>query len=271
MEVKNIIKYSIIFFFLVSSISNANDYLSRDPNYIDRGKLWGNAHISNFTKNELSKHNYKVKKDPTGLSPINLIEDFSPKKGDCGTEEHRGTGINDCISGRLRLEVGSKKIKKKNKPFETWLGYYIFFPKNFPEDKYFYPYITQFYLSSNLQKGGFAPKFAASLTRNREIISNGKIIVSKENLKGKWHKIEYHIRWSTKKDGFFRVYHNGLLKSEQNNLITMTHDQVQIKYGTYSYKDNSTMYPPEYKFPSHSIYYSGVNISKSRDKLKVNQ
>ena len=51
----------------------------------------------------------------------------------------------------------------------------------------------------------------------------------------------------------------------------MTHDQVQIKYGTYSYKDNSTMYPPEYKFPSHSIYYSGVNISKSRDKLKVNQ
>ena len=110
---KNIIKYSIIFFFLVSSISNANDYLSRDPNYIDRGKLWGNAHISNFTKNELSKHNYKVKKDPTGLSPINLIEDFSPKKGDCGTEEHRGTGINDCISGRLRLEVGSKKIKKK--------------------------------------------------------------------------------------------------------------------------------------------------------------
>ena len=283
---KKIILLTITFFLLNTSVSVAEEYLSKDPNYINRGFLWGKTSVANFKKKELNRHNYRIIKDPTGTSPFDIVESFSPRAGDCGSQNHGSgkksgkeirDGVNDCNSGRLRLEIGDNgdnRIKKstvKNKSSERWFGYYIFIPEDFSTDKLFNPYITQFYGYSKKQKGGHAPEFAASINLNREIISSGSIIIDKEDLKGKWHKIEYHIKWSTKEDGFIKIYHNGKLKSVRENFVTLRHDFITVKYGTYSHRDNMSLYPSGYQFPGHTIYYSGVSISKKREKLKVNK
>lgn len=283
---KKIILFIITYLLLGASISSAKEYLSKDPNYINRGSLWGKTSISLYKKKELNRHNYRIIKDPTGTSPFDIVESFSPRAGDCGSQNHGSgkksgkeiqDGVNDCNSGRLRLELSDNwdnRIKKstvKNKSLERWFGYYIFIPEDFSTDKLFNPYITQFYGYSKKQKGGHAPEFAASINLNREIISSGSIIIDKEDLKGKWHKIEYHIKWSTKEDGFIKIYHNGRLKSVRENFVTLRHDFIIVKYGTYSHRDNMSLYPSGYQFPGHTIYYSGVSISKTREKLKVNK
>ena len=61
--------------------------VSKNPNYLKRGKI-DKVHIANYLKKELRKHNYTIIKDPTGTSPFKLIENFSPRKGDCGTAGH---------------------------------------------------------------------------------------------------------------------------------------------------------------------------------------
>ena len=63
------------------------DVVSKNPNYLKRGKI-DKVHIANYLKKELRKHNYTIIKDPTGTSPFKLIENFSPRKGDCGTAGH---------------------------------------------------------------------------------------------------------------------------------------------------------------------------------------
>ena len=274
---KKILCYLSIFF-LNFTLGNAKDYLSKDPNYLNRGKLFGKASIANYLKEELDKHNYKVILDPTGTSPFKKIESFSPKKGDCGNNKHWGGksgGITDCNTNRLRLEVVSNfKISKKlidKKPKETWLGFFIYIPDDYPNDPYFQPYINQFYGYNKDSRGGYAPQISAHIFKNNLQIFGYKII-DKNDLKGKWHKIEYHIRWSTNDDGFVKVYHNNKLKVNKTGFVTMMYDFVYITYGTYSHKDfGGVLYPENYQFPSHTIYYSGYSVSSKRKSLKINK
>ena len=112
------------------------DVVSRDPNYIkNRGYGFDKVHIANYQKKELSKHNYSIIKDPTGR--FKLIENFSPRKGDCGTGGHFwksnkvkvGSGTTDCNSNRLRLEVAmEKEIYTGKKDKNVWLSYYLYIP-----------------------------------------------------------------------------------------------------------------------------------------------
>ena len=189
------------------------------PNSLDRGYAtkykW---HIANFRQDELNLANYTIKEDPTGTSPFNIIEDFSPIKGSCGTAGHFwkenkvkiGEGTTDCNSNRLRLELAmNKDIRTGKKAKELWVSYYFYVPdtpNNFT-DPLLQPYITQFYGSnkkSGQNRGGYAPQFSASIY-NGKLSIGGTPAIDKENLKGKWHKVEWHVRYSKKMDGFVRV------------------------------------------------------------------
>ena len=91
----------------------ANDYISKDPNHLSRGSF-GKAYVTKLK----NKNAYQIIKDPTGFSPIEEVEMFSPKKGDCSDSKHwgkRGGGVTDCNSGRQRIEVsqGSKDGVRK--------------------------------------------------------------------------------------------------------------------------------------------------------------
>ena len=271
---KNIF-FLILVYLLNTEFLLAKDYISKNPNYIKRGSLWGLANVANYHKNS-KKHNYTIVKDPTGTSPIEIVEKFAPRKGDCsdnkGKGSHFGIGISDCDQGNLRLEIASgkkhrlSKTKIKRKPQERWYGYYLYVPEDFPEDIFLQPYITQFYGYDKNSKPAYAPQISATIFKGRlEIV--GEYIIDEKNLKGQWHKIEYHIRWSTQNDGFVKVYCNNDLKLNRDGYTTMTHDYVYFNYGTYNTRWGYP-YPENYTFPSHTIYFAGFSVSKKREDLK---
>ena len=275
---KKIILLAVTFFLLNTSVSVTEEYLSKDPNSINRGKFWGGkALIVNYKKSELHKHNYRIILDPTGTSPFKKVESFSPKKGDCGNHKHWGGksgGVTDCNTGRLRLEVTnsvrlSKRLVKK-KPRERWYGYYVYIPNDFPEDQYLQPYINQFYGYNKGTRGGYSPQISASIYKNKFTVTGGTTIIDEDSLKGRWHKIEYHFKWSVNNDGFIKVYHNSELKLNRTGFTTMNYDFVEFKYGTYNNRDYGYTYPENYQFPGHTIYFSGLSVSEKREQLKVN-
>ena len=123
------------------------EIISKKPNYLKRGPGYNEARIANYLKKEVHKANYSIIKDPTGTSPIKIIEDFSPIKGHCGTAGHFwkqnkvkvGTGTTDCNSNRLRLELAmNKDLRTGKKAKEIWIGYYLYVPDtpdNFKDKK----------------------------------------------------------------------------------------------------------------------------------------
>ena len=138
------------------------------------------------------------------------------------------------------------------------------------KDKKLQPYITQFYGTNKKggqNRGGYAPQFSASISHGK-LYAAGAYVIDENNLKGKWHKVEFNVRYSKKDDGFFKVYINGELKVNRTGFQTSKHSHVEIKYGSYSHPEyGGANYPEGYQFPSHTIYFAGFSIEKDRNKL----
>ena len=265
------------------------EVISKDPNYIkDRGYAGGvkfnKVHIANYQKKELKNHNYTIIKDPTGR--FDIIESISPRTGDCGTAGHFwqankvkiGTGTTDCNSNRLRLEVSfDKDIRTGKKDKNIWFSYYIYVPDT-PDnlvDPLLQPYITQFYGANHKEyggqnRGGYGPQFSASIY-NGKLTMDGVTLVDKENLKGKWHLIEFNILYS-RTNGYVRAYINGELKVNREGFQTSKHSHTHVKYGTYMHPEyGGAGYPEGYKFPGHTIYFAEVSFATERSKLKTSK
>ena len=272
----------ILSIFAMVGVVFANDVISKDPAYIKyRGHEVKNVRISNYQKKELKNHNYTIIKDPTGR--FKLIENFSPRKGDCGTSGHSykankikvGTGTTDCNSNRLRLEVGMNHFRTGKKDKNVWVSYYIYVPDtpdNFT-DPLLQPYITQFYArdrGKGQKFGGYGPQFSASIY-NGKLTMDGATLVDKENLKGKWHLIEFNILYSKTK-GHVKVYANGELKVNRTGFQTSKHNHTQIKYGSYSHPEyGGANYPEGYQFPGHTLYFAKFSMANKRSKLKTSK
>ena len=288
MKIRIKLYYILITFFMMIGVVFA-EVISKDPNYIkDRGYAGGvkfnKVHIANYQKKDLKNHNYTIIKDPTGR--FDIIESISPRTGDCGTAGHFwqankvkiGTGTTDCNSNRLRLEVAfDKEIRTAKKEKNIWFSYYIYVPDT-PDnlvDPLLQPYITQFYGSNHKEyggqnRGGYGPQFSASIY-NGKLTMDGVTLVDKENLKGKWHLIEFNILYS-RTNGYVRAYSNGDLKVNREGFQTSKHSHTHVKYGTYMHPEyGGAGYPEGYKFPGHTIYFAEVSFATERSKLKTSK
>ena len=270
----------VLSFFMMIGAVFANEVISKDPNYIkNRGSGFEVVHIANYKKSELKNHNYSIIKDPTGK--FKMIESISPRKGDCGTAGHFykankvkiGSGTTDCNSNRLRLEVAmDKNIRTGKKDKNVWVSYYIYIPdtKDNFNDKFLQPYITQFYGTdrgkTGQNRGGYGPQYSASIY-NGKLTMDGMTLVDKENLKGKWHLIEFNILYS-RTNGYVRAYINGEMKVNRENFQTSKQSHVHIKYGSYSHPEYTNgVYPEGYQFSSNTIYFAKFSIANKRSKL----
>ena len=288
MKIRIKLYYILITFFMMIGVVFA-EVISKDPNYIkDRGYAGGvkfnKVHIANYQKKDLKNHNYTIIKDPTGR--FDIIESISPRTGDCGTAGHFwqankvkiGTGTTDCNSNRLRLEVSfDKDIRTGKKDKNIWFSYYIYVPDT-PDnlvDPLLQPYITQFYGANHKEyggqnRGGYGPQFSASIY-NGKLTMDGVTLVDKENLKGKWHLIEFNILYS-RTNGYVRAYSNGDLKVNREGFQTSKHSHTHVKYGTYMHPEyGGAGYPEGYKFPGHTIYFAEVSFATERSKLKTSK
>lgn len=226
---------------------------------IDRGNF------GPFKRSLNSKsYGYLVLEDPTKSAPVNMIEVFEVRPGDCGTDP----GWSDCRNDRERSELS--EVNKDNRPgSEYWYGWYIYFPQDYPN---IYPTkvaLGQFHQDKShpvwmFQNGGGGYKLDDQVHGySRDYYK----LIDESELRGKWHKIEVQVRWAKNEKGYFRVWVNGVQKVDYIGQ-TMDANRVYFKYGLYRSfisRSKKLFYPK--KVPAQKVYFANVKRGKSREDL----
>jgi hypothetical protein len=225
---------------------------------------------NNLTKirsGSFKSHNFSVVEDFTGEAPTKLIERFEVRDGDCSTDSHYGSWRNDCNSGRSRTEFQIERIEY-SAPFERWYGWSIYFPDDYISNSpYTMPVLGQFRISDIGGNLGSMASLQSFNEINGYYRFMGAEIANPSNLRGKWHRVEVNVRWTKKKDGFFRVYADGERVYSREGIATFPRDVLTVKYGIYRYPDNGLLYPKGYKDPTQVVYFSNIRIADSRKGL----
>jgi len=245
--------------------------VSDDPAFLDRGL----AKSHWFNEGKSGDYSYLVVEDPTDKAPSKLVERFELRHGDCRNRKNPGKSLEgDCNTGRQRIEIGVDKLQlksksnfnKKNSSKEFWYGWSIYFPEDYVSvPQYVTPYLGQFHARN---KGERVVMPVITFVETSGVYrANGSAIADKDELRGRWHKVELHVRWSETNDGFIRIYANGNEIFSLENSATTTREQVTFKYGIYRGKEYSLRYPENYEWPTQVVYFSNVKKALSREGL----
>jgi len=225
-----------------------------------------------------TRYGYKVVKDFTNQAPTDYIEVFEVRNGDCSSN----TGWSDCANDRERSELSGSKDNYPGSEF--WYGWSIYIPKDYVN---IYP--TKVALGQFHQKGShpvwMSQNSNGGLYLDQQVHGSTEKyypLLSKKEFRGKWHKIELHIKWSRSDDGFFNVWIDGRQKVKYSGQ-TMDASQAYFKYGIYrsflsrynreeklkyiQNKDIEYEDIPEPKIPTQIVYYSNVKRADSREGL----
>ena len=247
-----------------ASITSIKSYRSTNPSAVNRG-IFGKA------KRSLNKspHGYTVISDPTTNAPTKLVEVFEVRSGDC----YGNPGVNgwdDCEHDRERSGLTENNSGPNRHGSEFWYGWSIYFPENYIN---IYPTKTalgQFHqkdadpiwmFDNASRSGGYRVVGSVNLLKTKQTL------ISEEDLRGQWHKIEVHAKWSRSDTGVFQVWVNGDLKVDYKGK-TMTAQETLFKYGVYrSYMVNYKAENKVSEVPAQTVYYSNVKKGHTRENL----
>jgi len=236
---------------------------------IERGNF-GPFQTSLCSKN----YGYLIVDDPTGSAPLSKVEKFEVRQGDCGYTSK----WSDCSRDRERCEL-SELSASTGSGDEYWYGWYIYFPEDFKD---IYPTkvtLGQFHQRKSdrnlgqvawmfqIRDGGYQLEDILNLGRNQKAIL--RKLIDKNDLRGKWHKIEIHVRLEKNNDGFMRIWVNGEQKVDFKGR-TMSDYSVYLRYGLYrsfiyryEYSQGATPIP----VPGQIVYFANVKRGISRSDL----
>ena len=255
--------------------------------HVDRGNLpqmsighLGQSYKNDYTVIDTSKEDIRIPKPP---APV--VERFEVVGGGCAAE--------DCDTDRERIEL---KVSPQNRDTgigdEQWFTWSIYFPEDYVSVAPTQSCFGQFH-----NKGHQSPYYMFIENDGYRIKKpswGGKLskpLIEDKDLRGKWHTIKIHVKWSSDiKESFFKVWANGELKYEDYD-FTYT-GQPYFKYGIYrtsvsKYKmpqiekylenieDSDLSFQEEYdkvyeaaQIPTQIVYYS--NVRRSRDEAGLN-
>ncbi len=213
-------------------------------------------------------YGYRVIPDPTMVPKENTspqhVERFEVRDGDCGANK----GWSDCDTDRERSEL-SEKYKKTYPGERHWYSWKIFFPEDYVN---IYPAkvaLGQFHqhkshvvwMFQNADGGYYLDDQVFGRTRKYYPL------ISEEDLRGRWHKVEVDAKWSTENDGWFRVWINGEQKVDYAGQ-TMQAKAVYFKYGLYrSFVSRYKIQHSADTVPTQVVFFKDVARADSRAKL----
>lgn len=254
---KNFIKISVVIGMMFSLISCAST---------------GKEGLGSMVRSLNTKsHGYQVVEDPTNTAPTEYVERFEVRDGDCGSD----SGWSDCKNDRERSEL-SQMSKNGISSGEYWYGWSIYIPKN--EYELIYPANT--ILGQFHTPYGKKPPWTIRMTMS-ELILKDEIdgfmhsLAWHEDMVGKWTKLEFHVKWSSGKKGFMRVYVNGeQIDIGHEGKPTHRGPGIFFKYGIYrsyliryKYQDDGV----RETVPTQVVYYSNVQRGKDRESIQPGQ
>ncbi|SHO55168.1 polysaccharide lyase [Vibrio quintilis] len=215
-----------------------------------------------------TSYGYQVIADPTGHAPVQQVEKFEVRPGDCGEATH----WSDCANDRERSELS--EAGKDNYPGdEYWYGWSLYVPADYPN---IYPTKTalgQFHqqhshpvwMFHHSKDGYFLDDHVFGKSRRYYPL------ITEANLRGKWHRIEVHVKWAKDSNGLFQVWVNGKQKVDYKGQ-TMDAQRVYFKYGVY--RAFLSRYKNRYhthEVPTQTVYYANVKRGYSRQDLQPEQ
>ncbi len=213
---KNLVKVSLIVLVLIFSGCAT----------VDRGNF------GQFTASHLNsyKNSYDVidtSKEDIGIPkpPVPVVERFEVVSGGCSGQDCGTLRDGNSKGDRERIEI--RKARDTYDGSEFWYTWSIYFPKDYksiaPAQStfaQFHGYPGEVYYMFVENKGYYIkkPRFGGTFY--------GPILDEKE-LRGKWHTIKLHIKWSSdSKKGFFKVWANNKLKYEEYGKHIMEHNLI---------------------------------------------
>lgn len=226
---------------------------------VDRGTF------GSFQRSLNSKsYGYTVVPDPTGTAPTPTVERFEVRPGDCSRNE----SWSDCDNDRERSEL-SEAAKATGPGSEWWYGWSLYVPADYVN---VYPTkvaLGQFHQDKShviwmFQNG------AGGYTLDDQVFGSSRAaheLITDGDLRGKWHRIEVHAKWSHGDDGFMRVWVDGVQKADYTGQ-TMTASATYFKYGIYrSYLSRYKMFKQADEVPAQVVYYANVRRASTREGL----
>lgn len=211
-------------------------------------------------------YGYQIIQDSTGGAPTSKIEKFEVRPGDCGISKT----WNDCTNDRERSEISEKG--RTNKEAEVfWYGWSLFIPDSyvsiFPAKVAFGQFHQDegqpLWMFQDLNDGLYLEEL---LTKENKKY----LLIPKELLRGRWHKIEIEVLWSQKQNGYFRVWHNGERKVDYQG-PTKESQEVYFKYGLYRSFLSRYTNSKNKLAPPQVVFFSNVKRAKLRKGLSPNE
>jgi hypothetical protein len=229
---------------------------------IDRGDFGDFKRSLNTTD-----YGYQQVADPTGSAPVDIVERFEVRPGDCfGNDEW-----SDCEKDRERSELSERGVSTVGSTY--WYGWDIYLPADYPN---IYP--TKTALGQFHQENGLAPSW---MFQNGEggYHLDGQVggktryyytLITDEDLRGKWHRIELQVKWARDTTGFFRVWVDGDQKVNFSG-ATLESDTTYLKYGVYrSFMSRYRTAKNVDDVPGQVALYANVKRANSRAGLAPN-
>lgn len=223
---------------------------------VDRGSFGQFKRSLNTTD-----YGYSIIEDPTGSAPTKMVERFEVRPGDCGSD----SGWSDCKKDRERSEL-SQTNQVKSLGTSKWYGWSIYIP-----DDYVNIYPTKVALGQFHQKSGpviwMFQNDKGGYHLDDQMRYRYYKLIDEKDLRGKWHRIAVHAKWSKGEDGFFKVWVNGEQKVDYIG-STMTVTSTYFKYGVYrSYMTRYRGANGVEDVPAQTVLFANVRRSDSREGL----
>ena len=236
------------------------EFISNNESSLNRG---GTIKSVTKTPNVSRTQSYAIVKDLTGNAPSKIFERFDVDNKTCSTKLWPDGSSTDCNTGRSRMEISIDPVAKHGQ--ERWYSYWIYFTNQFETNNLVQPYLGQFKCKDKKGGTGTSPIYSLNAL-DYKYKTFGVILIEPENFSNQWHKIEMNIKWSTKNDGFIKLYANNELKKEILNYPTLPkQSKCSFRYGIYQNKDNQSPYATNFKWPRQIVYFAEFKRTKKRE------
>ena len=230
---------------------------------------------SNFKKsltgNYYKKYGMQVvdKKDGHPVRAGEKSIRFEVRAGDCGKD--KDGGWNDCKKDRERHELSARYRVSKG---ERWYAWSIYLPEDFIN---VYPVSTmlgQFHqekkhviwMFKNGPDGYWIESYVKGFT------SEKRILLSKQEMLGKWNDILVNVNWTHKEDGFFKIWVNNKLAYDYKGQTKSKGVRTYYKFGIYrSWISKYKSYHKGKEVPTQVVYFDEVRAGKIREKVIQNK
>ena len=190
----------------------------------------------------------KKKKHPVRYGKESLR--FKVKPGDCGDE--------DCKTGRERSEVEMSSRDLHGRAY--WYAWSVYF-KNYKTIKNIAVHHGQW---KQYNTGLMYPTFS-KMSRGL-YIEFGKdygkykkyLIIPNKEFRNKWHDLRVQVKWSTRSNGFFKLWRNGKLLVNRKGRNVKSKDPLSFRFGIYRPFENR----PKSNI-TQTVYYDELLRGKS--------